>query len=228
MMNVKFLDWDTKHFGFKVGTIEIDKEKDFSLEQLKNDARIEDYKLVYLKSSSLLDNSTLFFDEKLVYSQKKTNVDSFFCSEIESYRSNIIEQEVYDLALKSGEYSRYKLDQNFPTECFHLLYDKWIENSIYTDYATDVLVYRLERKPVGLLTYRNCEDTSSIGIIAVSQDFQGYGIGSKLIKYYQSLLSNNIKVLDVVTQGVNKPARCFYEKNGYEVTSRTYIYHLWL
>ena len=228
MMNVKFLDWDTKHFGFKVGTIEIDKEKDFSLEQLKNDVRIEDYKLVYLKSSSLLDNSTLFFDEKLVYSQKKTNVDSFFCSEIESYRSNIIEQEVYDLALKSGEYSRYKLDQNFPTECFHLLYNKWIENSIYTDYATDVLVYRLERKPVGLLTYRNSEDTSSIGIIAVNQDFQGYGIGSKLIKYYQSLLSNNIKVLDVVTQGVNKPARCFYEKNGYEVTSRTYIYHLWL
>jgi hypothetical protein len=61
MMNVIFLDWDTKYFGFKVGIIEIDKEKVFSLEQLKNDARIEGYKLVYLKSSSLLDDYTLFF-----------------------------------------------------------------------------------------------------------------------------------------------------------------------
>jgi ribosomal protein S18 acetylase RimI-like enzyme len=228
MMNVIFLDWDTKYFGFKVGIIEIDKEKVFSLEQLKNDARIEGYKLVYLKSSSLLDDYTLFFDEKLVYSKIKEDVEDFMCPEIETYRQESIEAEIYELALKSGECSRYKLDQNFPTECFQLLYNKWIENSIYTDYATDVLVYRLDRKPVGLLTFRNSEDTSSIGIIAVGQDFQGYGIGSKLIKYYQSILSNNIKMLTVVTQGVNKPARFFYEKNGYEVTSRTYIYHLWL
>lgn len=228
MMNIQFLDWDTKHFGFKVGTIEIDKEYDFSLEQLKDNARNEDYKLIYLKSSSLLDNSSLFFDEKLVYSQNRTSDDSLFYSEIELYRSDIIEQEVYNLALKSGEYSRYKLDNKFPMECFQLLYIKWIENSIYTDYATDVLVYRLGGKPVGLLTYKNSEDTSSIGIIAVNQDFQGYGIGSKLIKNYQSLLNNNIKVLDVVTQGVNKPARSFYEKNGYKITSRTYVYHLWV
>lgn len=227
-MNIQFLDWDTKHFGFKTGTIEIDKEKDFSLELLKKEALIADYRLVYLKSSSLLDDLSLFYDEKLVYSKAKEDVGDFMCPEIESYRQKSIGPEIYELSLMSGEYSRYRLDPNFPIECFHMLYHKWIENSILTDYATDVLVYKKDDKPVGLLTFKNSQETSNIGIIAVNPNFQGCGVGSKLIKHYQNLLGDDIKVLDVVTQGVNKTARSFYEKNGYKITSRTYVYHLWV
>lgn len=227
-MNIQFLDWDTKHFGFKIGAIDIDKKRDFSLEQLKDEALIAGYRLVYLKSCSLLNGSSLFYDEKLVYSKTKDNVKDFICPEIELYNSESIEPEIYELALKSGEYSRYRLDPNFPIECFNLLYHKWIENSIFTDYATDVLVYRMDNRPVGLLTFKNSRGISNIGIIAVDPKSQGCGVGSKLIKHYQSLLGDSIKVLDVVTQGVNIPARCFYEKNGYTITSKTYIYHLWI
>lgn len=228
-MKIHLLNWDTKNFGFKIGYIEIDKLENFSIDQLKNDAKKDDFKLIYLKSSSLLNNLSSFFDEKLVYSKKQEGIDEFICSEIESYKStSIIESEIYDLALKSGEYSRYKLDSNFPIGCFHLLYKKWIENSIYTDFATDVLVYRVKDKPVGLLTYRNDGYISNIGIIAVNQEYQGCGIGSKLIRYYHSLLRNRVKFFDVVTQGINKPAKLFYEKNGYKLISKTYIYHLWI
>ena len=228
-MEIHILNWDTENFGFKIGYIEINNCDNLLVEQLKKDAKKENFKLIYLKSPSLLNNISLFFDEKLVYSKNQEKINEFSCPEIESYRNtSIIESEIYDLALKSGEYSRYKLDNNFPVDCFRVLYKKWIENSIYTDFATDVLVYKIKNKPVGLLTYKHEEDKSNIGIISVNQEFQGCGIGSKLIKYYHSLLKNKVKVFDVVTQGVNNPAKSFYEKNGYKLTSRTYIYHLWI
>ena len=227
-MKIQLLDWDTKYFCFKTGVYNIDQRKDFSLEQLELDAQKEGYRLVYLKSQQPLNNTSLFADERLVYFKNREARPSTFYSEIESYKSVTIEPEVYELALKSGDFSRYKLDKQFPYEGFQQLYQKWIENSVFTDYATDVLVYRIDNKPVGLLTYRNDGDTSNIGIIAVNQDYQSAGIGSKLIKHYQSILGNEIKYLDVVTQGVNKTARFFYEKNGYNIKSSSFVYHLWI
>ena len=56
------------------------------------------------------------------------------------------------MALASGEYSRYKLDERFNRECFETLYKDWIRNSVYEDFATDVLVASLNDKDVGLLT----------------------------------------------------------------------------
>lgn len=227
-MKIQYLDWDTKYFGFKTGTIEFSLKENLPLEQLKKCARSAKYKLVYLKTPFLLDDHSIYYEEKLVYSKTKEKVEEFLCPEIEPYRAEIIEPEIYELALNSGKYSRYKLDHSFPPDCFRLLYHKWIENSVYTDYATDVLVYRIDNKSVGLLTYKNDKDRSNIGIIAVNPNFQGCGVGRKLIKRYQCLLGNDIKVLNVVTQGVNQIAKYFYEKNGYKITSKTYVYHLWL
>lgn len=227
-MEIQFLEWDTIHFGFKIGCFNLEANENVSLEELVNKAKEENYKLIYLKSPILINKISLFYDEKLVYSKSKDFVGEIFYSDIESYKIGLIEPEIYELALNSGEYSRYKLDDRFPVECFNLLYRKWIENSIFTDYATDVLVYRINNKPVGLMTYKNNMNISNIGIIAVNPNYQGYGIGTKLMKHYLSLLDDEITILDVVTQGVNIPARNFYEKNGYTITSRSYLYHLWL
>ena len=103
-----------------------------------------------------------------------------------------------------------------------------MSNSIFTDYATDVLIYKMKETPIGLLTYKNNETNSTIGLISVNSNFQNQGIGSILINHYQSILDNHIRTLTVSTQGINKNAIAFYKKNGYTIKSYSYIYHLWI
>ena len=227
-MEINQLDWDSLNFGFKVGLYKVDLTDKFSLDKLTEKARKEGFRLIYISSPHKINDTSLFYDEKLVYSKENENIKECDICDIVSYTSQDIESDIYDLAIGSGKYSRYRLDKKFPVDKFYLLYRKWIENSVLTDYATDVLIYRMEGKAVGLLTYKNEGDNSNIGIIAVNPAFQGCGIGHKLMKHYQSQLGDNIKTLDVVTQGVNEVAKTFYEKNGYTITSRTYIYHLWI
>lgn len=227
-MKIDQLDWDSLNFGFKVGTYKVDLVDKFLLNKLTEKARKEGFCLIYINSPYKINDSSLFYDEKLVYTKENENIKDCGISNIVSFTLQNIESDIYDLAIGSGKYSRYRLDKKFPIDKFHLLYRKWIENSVFTDYATDVLIYRIEGKAVGLLTYKNDGDKSNIGIIAVNPDFQGCGIGNKLMKYYQSRLDDKIKTLEVITQGVNEVAKTFYEKNGYAITSRRYIYHLWI
>lgn len=227
-MEIKHLKWDSQNFGFHVGEYIVDESETWSVEQLKLKAKQERYRLVYLKSQYQIAENSLFHDERVVLAKNNENLQNLEHPNVLNYTSQDIEQKVYDLALGSGEYSRYKLDKDFPEESFQLLYRRWIENSILTDYATGVIVYKENKDIVGLLTYKNTQKCSTIGLIAVDPNYQNHGIGSILIKHYQSLLDDKIETLDVVTQGGNKNAIAFYEKNGYHIQSKTYTYHLWI
>lgn len=226
MKNIELLEWDSQNFDFKVGQLLVEKAEEFSVNALLSKAKAEGYRLLYIITPHKLNNLNLFFDEKLLYSKTNINRYGITCDEIESCKT--ITADLYQLSIKSGEFSRYNIDPVFPTYLFEMLYKKWIENSINTDFATDVLVYRHNTKIVGLLTYKNKGCVSSIGIVAVDPLYQRLGIGSKLIQHYESLLSDNIVEINVVTQGINLCARTFYEKNGYDIVSRKFVYHLWL
>lgn len=229
-MKIASLDWDTQNFGFKVGLYKMTQPKQFSLNELRTEAKKDGFRLVYIQTSDKIDDSSLFFDEKIILFKAKAvnSIQHTAHSNVFTYALDYIEPEVYDLAIISGEYSRYNLDKEFPHECFQALYRKWIENSVFTDYATNVLVYKVVEKPVGLLTYKNTKDNSTIGLISVHPDYQHLGIGTTLINHYQSLLCPQIESLEVATQGINQKAITFYQKNGYNIKSKTYIYHLWI
>ena len=132
------------------------------------------------------------------------------------------------MALASGEYSRYKLDERFNKECFEKLYKDWIVNSVNKEFATDVLVASVNDKDVGLLTYKMVGDVSTIGLLAVSASHRGLHIGKQLMKCYQESLPPEVTTLKVVTQGVNQIARRFYENCGYSIEDKSYTYHLWI
>lgn len=228
-MNIIPLDWDTINFGFKVGLYETKELTQWSFHELKVEAKERGFRLVYINCLNKLDDSSSFYDKKIIFTKERSNIQGDKNKNIISYKDkHHIEPEIYNLTIKSGEYSRYNLDKNFPSESFHLLYRKWIENSIFTDYATDVLIYKMKETPIGLLTYKNNETNSTIGLISVNSNFQNQGIGSILINHYQSILDNHIRTLTVSTQGINKNAIAFYKKNGYTIKSYSYIYHLWI
>lgn len=230
---IELVKWDTTHFGIKVGNIEISNSFAFDNERLKQEALLSGYDVIYIKSPqriSLLDNQHNFCDEKIIYAQPfvYSPVIRFDNNSIVSWKNKNIDSKLNQLALDSGKYSRYKLDVNYSDDKFEKLYKDWMTNSIRTDFATDVLVYMMNETPIGMLTYKINHNRSSIGIISVDEKFRGMHIGSKLIDYYKSVQPAQVSELSVVTQGVNIPAKKFYERNGYHIQNISYIYHYWI
>ena len=80
----------------------------------------------------------------------------------------------------------------------------------------------------GFITLKYFEDHAQIGLIAVSEDQRGKGVGSLLIQYACNLtFENSIFQMNVVTQFSNKPAMQLYEKSGFKIKQQTFIYHWW-
>lgn len=224
-MNIDFLKWDSDNFGFRTGRLILDIP--FSCDAICKLISKSDFKLVYVVSKYKLDTNVFFYDDKLLFRKKRTLFQPIKNAEIRSIKGHLLSKQIINLSIDSGKYSRYSLDERFPSELFEMLYTKWIENSVNSDYATDVLAYYIEDIPLGLLTYRINGNTALIGIISVNPNNRGFGIGSQLISYFESNLPEYVKTIDVVTQGVNRIACGFYKKNGYLLDTENYIYHFW-
>jgi len=226
---VTTLPWDTKEFGFSVGEIYADNTMPYpTLTKLLNESS---HKLIYIKSTGIIPafENNLFRDERIIYykpSEQKTA--HIYPSNIVS-RANIDDFEsLRPLAIASGIYSRFKQDPLFPDKVFEHLYHKWLEQSLCSDFAKEVLIIRNnDGKPQGILTYNETGNTAKIGLIAVDNDIRGKGTGTLLMREFENDVSPHITGFEVTTQGINKRARSFYEHLGYTIRQQAYIYHYW-
>jgi dTDP-4-amino-4,6-dideoxy-D-galactose acyltransferase len=138
-------------------------------------------------------------------------------------------QSFLDLVYLSGHLSRFKIDINFPLGSFEKLYLKWIENSVYSE-IYKVLVYRINEEIIAFITLELPEESifAKIGLIAVKPNYQGLGLGKKLIKFAERIAYKSEKqILQVVTQGTNLQAIKAYENYGFSLRNTTNIYHYW-
>ena len=234
MAYIKYLEWDTTHFGIKVGELQMDLPitKD-ELKRVRIDALQEGYDLLYLRGvtlpDSLLSDNIILADQKVVY----TKIVDEVCSEIQnnpkvvSWINHDIDVQLLSLALQSGGHSRYYLDKRMPIHAFVSLYRAWIEDSLKGSIATDVLVYRDDSTIYGLLTYKQEKDIVEIGLIDVDYSMLGRGIGSSLMQSMFSRIPQGTKI-EVATQKCNTAACRYYEKNGFEIRNITNIYHIWI
>lgn len=226
MVMIKFLEWDSFFFSKKIGSLELNS--DF---QNLND--VNDYDLVYVFSegNSLLEIKnfeTTFIENKIIFAKK--NINS--CIPIDE---NIIEanesediKHIYDLAFESGKWSRFNLDKNFKTSEFHKLYTTWVDKSFNKEFADALLVYKFQNKSIGFVTYKISDKFATIGLLAVSAEHQGKGIGKKLVHAVEKNLHNaQIDELRIPTQLQNEMACHFYIKLGYEVIRKNTIRHYW-
>ena len=226
-MIIEKLQWDTDFFGYEVA-----KVIDFTGTEVEVKA-INHFsaKLMYVFAEQAMDHLPANFflaDEKVVFKQKLPThaVAPLVQTEIiELFEPTKV---LVELALQSGLYSRFKVDENFKNQEFERLYTKWIENSFDTGKNARVFGYVSEEKLLGFVTLGVKNNIPDIGLIAVDEQARGQGIGSKLLHYlYTLLVQEKQHELTVTTQGKNLPAMAFYQKNFFEVFSTTYIYHVW-
>lgn len=228
---ITIAQWDTEHFGFKVGNLTFDGDiTQESINQARIEAKAKGYDLLYIKGVNIpekyIDEKLKLVDEKVIYAQSK--LDSFeFATCAVSALKKPLSDDLLQLAYESGKYSRYILDEKLPSSVFPTLYRLWMEKSLSGEIADDVLVIQKDGKQVGMLTYKIENNVYEIGLVAVSPKYAGNGVGTSLMQSFLSIVEKSSEI-EVATQKHNSVACHYYEKNGFKVKSITNIYHLWI
>lgn len=246
---IQRLDWDSSFFGYEVGKMNV--EKDMDPIQFKKEA--QNFQLVYVYSPEpihhLPENSKhvvthldweinlaqniQIMDYPSLLDDKENMKDGIFeinkRSLIQPNLSEIfprLHEEVEELAILSGKFSRFNLDTQFINNEFNKLYIQWIRNAVWGEER--VLVYRLDFHLRGIITLVSNAKKGRIGLIAVSEGCRGKGIGKQLLQAGIDLSrQNGQEMLQIGTQKINKPATGLYQKMGFQLSGQTEIYHWW-
>lgn len=227
-MNVKSLIWDSAFFNLRVGQVIIENEQNinFDIE--------DDFDLIYLKTSlernvDINAYSCSFSETRVVFEKEVLGNNNFLSTHIVSIHDvNYKINDLYELALESGKFSRFHLDPKFSKENFKKLYMTWIDNSLNKSFAGGFLVYKILDKIVGFVTYKTCEDVATIGLIGINFKHQGKGLGTQLINAVENqLINTGFYILRIPTQLKNKEACNFYKKLRYLPVEKTQIKHYW-
>lgn len=223
---VVFLKWDSEFFGFNIGKLISNKKEesyDFPI----------DYKLVYQFSDlEILELDRMLVDRKCVLTTELNEVDFEENIDLEILDYDSLKHNysaLYSLVLQSGEYSRFKRDTNFSSESYERLYKEWLNRSLSKELASDVLVATIDNQVVGFITmFEKTSELADLTLLAVDLQYRGRNIASNLIKKLKQVAKlKGYKMMQVVTQLDNKPAMNLYQKNLFEISNITYIYHIW-
>ena len=221
---IKHLPWDSDFFEIKIASVDASHEvADIDLQEFDMIYSFHsDEDRVYQNFQPSYREHKIIFEKQL---QDSADTEADIRSADENFKGVSTLQE---LAYESGKHSRFKLDGNFAERQFKNLYNLWITNSLNRQFADDVLVIYSHEKIAGFVTYKINQDIATIGLIAVLPEFQGQGLGSKLLQRVEfTLFQKNILTLQIPTQQDNLDACGFYTKKGYSILSITPITHYW-
>ena len=226
------LDFDSELFELQVGKIELETGN----LQLDHEDYSK-YDLVYIFSpENIYGFEEALVDVKLTFKLEiNKSINDYISDQSEQISEFDIEYHDFDsiekLAFLSGTYSRFKRDENLPSNSFIDLYSLWIKKSINRECSDKVFVFAFpeaKEKVIGFVSLKIEKNIGIIGLIAVDSEHHGMGVGKSLLnELFLYLKKNNIKFLQVSTQIKNIGAINFYKKSLFEEFSRLYIYHLW-
>jgi dTDP-4-amino-4,6-dideoxy-D-galactose acyltransferase len=235
---IKKLDWDSDFFGVGTGSIRLTDAAEAGWQEVRAGMQQLNLGLLYVfdaeesndahGDSFLASSGAKLMDRKVVFAKQLLQAP-LRDSSIREYTMFPPEEAMYSLALQSGIYSRFRLDDRFPEGSFERMYRLWIEKSITGEMADKVLVAVHEEKIVGMITIKHSAEESSIGLVAVDKNMRGMQLGKKLMDAAgQEAFQRPGKRITVATQLDNEPACAFYRKQGYDVQSVTRIWHIFL
>jgi dTDP-4-amino-4,6-dideoxy-D-galactose acyltransferase len=223
-MSIEKLEWDSKFFGKKIGKLLLTHEVKSMEEFYPNE-----FDLIYVFSKTrqniLEENGFELVDTKVNYVKSSDHFYNEDVATVKSY-SGEMSEKLISLALQSGWKSRFKRDSSLNLK-FDELYILWLEKSLNRTIADEFFVAYDGDEICGFVSVSAINDLGKIGLISVDGNIRGKGIGSNLIKKAENWYrNNNLRSGSVVTQLENIEACRFYEKNGYTIGDKDFIYHV--
>ncbi|HVX11594.1 MAG TPA: GNAT family N-acetyltransferase [Pirellulales bacterium] len=238
--------WDTAFFGFRVAEIDARELDERSLADYLLAARDERCELVYWRtdpqralSPELLDRfAGQLVDRRVTYRLLLHEADSGGAAAMASAVCECpvgpASEQLRELAIVAGQFSRFKTDRRFPTALFEALYRRWIDRSTLHEIADAVLVApggaaaNGAVEMLGMSTISAADERATIGLIAVRAEVQGKGIARALMSASHAwMLDRGLRESFVTTQEANRRACALYERCGYRVGEHSLFYHFW-
>lgn len=230
-----FLEWDSNFFARRIARLNaprLDGETVAQAMRWCDEKRIEC--LYFLAESDHAETRRLadangfrFVDERVTYSRALTAAERRETQSAIRFAREDDLKRLRSIASKSHQDSRFYFDGHFDRAQCDLLYETWIENS-FRGFAQAVLVADWEGAPAAYLTCHQQGAESQIGLVGVSADSQGKGLGSALVRAFLAWSrERGAGQAKVVTQGRNVAAHRLYQKNGFALSSAQLWYHRW-
>jgi len=241
-IKIKFLNWDSVFFGYKIGALEITSAFCLpALTAIMEEAKATGYRLLYIKISgdkSLIQEEKtsqyklILADERLTYIMPVDVAAALpaVAPHVQKYQAAVPDKQLIDLALQSGAYSRFALDPNFKNQEFTKLYTAWITKIVTKEIPEELWVCtNAEQDLVGFVTIGFDQLGAYMGLMAVNEINRRQGIAHSFIQIAHTRATQAAcTTLRLVTQKANLPACRLYEKSGFVLSQTEYLYHLWL
>jgi dTDP-4-amino-4,6-dideoxy-D-galactose acyltransferase len=232
----KTLEWDSSFLGISTGMITRQDLSEDEIDHLLVKMKTDGYNLVYFPSAHKMETDLvdrfngILADEKITFSKSIGKISlQETDAHIISYDHKHVSPALLELAWESGIYSRFNIDPHFKKNAFRELYKIWIERSVSREIAKDVLVYMDGSVIGGMITLGEKNNRGDIGLVAVAESSRGKGIGKKLMMAAENAFRDmGYDEVQVVTQGINKPAVSLYQSCGYTKDEHLFYYHFWL
>ena len=228
--------WDSNFFGFKTGDLDFSGDAE-TLSQLLAEASADGYQLLYWKippsdfRSQEAAQQLNFFkgDTKVIYSLPlDLQLQAPSELQINSWTATP-NNELIQLGISSGRYSRFKLDEKLPQGTYEKMYAEWVLQSVNGHMGDELFYIASENHIIGLITLKYDNQIAEIGLVAVDENYQQKGYGKQLVQFTAWHSQNkNVSALLVATQLENLAANKLYAACGGEIILVEHIYHIWL
>jgi dTDP-4-amino-4,6-dideoxy-D-galactose acyltransferase len=235
----RYLDWDSEFFGVRVARLMASRLDPVTVESVLTWCGENSIQCLYFLADSgdaqtvrlAEDKGFRFVDIRVTLtSDTATSAASGIDHAVAVIRSSDVRDipQLRMIARASHRDSRFYYDGHFPRQVCDALYETWIEKSC-SGYADKVLVAESAEQPVGYITCHDEAQTAGrIGLVGVHADYQGLGIGRRLVtSALQFLAGRGVKRVGVTTQGRNDGAQRLYQRCGFATSSVELWYHRW-
>ncbi|MBN2611610.1 MAG: GNAT family N-acetyltransferase [Bacteroidales bacterium] len=229
------LSWDTQFFGYQIAQVSFDNLGINIIDNIIYEIKAKKIRLTYfivlpddLVLNKIIEElGGILVDRKTLFS-KRSQPHNEFKNKILEFEDSEPDENLIELALEAGLFSRFRKDSNFKNSEYERLYREWLINSLNKKIAFKTLVAVNDGYITGLTTLGEKNQHADIGLVAVNKKFGGQGIGTDLIRFADNLAYEmNFSEIKVVTQLQNTPACNLYKKCNFEIESIVNIYHFW-
>lgn len=238
---LKYLDWDSRFFGFSIGRMQAHGCTEERLRIGLENAGKEKIQFV-----------ELFCDASDSESIHSTEESAFHLADVRlTFKKNLTgdgmdnDNTPKDLTFKKASIkdiaglkiaghglftnSRYYRYPGFDRNKVDSMFQLWIEKAVTGEFDDELYYLGDETGILAFSSLRLKENAASIGLFGVNEAHRGKGLGSLLLnRVFHLLHKRQVTEVNVVTQGRNSGAVHLYQKNGFHLAKITLCYYKWL
>ncbi|MDE2856661.1 MAG: GNAT family N-acetyltransferase [Chloroflexota bacterium] len=237
---VRFLPWDTNHFGHRIGQAKIRRLDEESYQLMRDSCKKLEIDCLYFLAdagdqASILElqrQGFIFVDIRSSLERKDLDSPAPQSNGDAIVRSSSADdlETLTAIARDSFRLTRFYADPFLNNEKVSAMYQIWLTKSLTTDYADWVVVAEVNQKSVGFVTCRldGVSNEGKIGLVALATSAQGKGLSQTMVLHaLEWFRDQGMKRVSVVTQGHNIAAQRVYQRCGFVTRSTELWFHKW-